>query len=266
MNKSESQHQFEDEEEKIVDKDLAEGMAYAEKPYRDESIRRKKENQAYYNHTLSDAYREERKAMENSGIEERLERYDDTQKQKIRERFQKMTGRELSISDEELNKLVNETRQIVRERWLAETEERTKIEQATVPTGIKKAEDYKRTYIRRFNQQPLPEPEAVKEGALVKERATEEAEAKLKYAELLNNFNADLRHLGWEQLQEYNASRNYLNKPLDEHIQAEDYEEALEHIERLKEVPVSNLGAWLTAQLELKALEVKDWLRRKKEK
>ena len=72
-------------------------------------------------------------------------------------------------------------------------------------------------------------------------------------------------HLGWEKLQEFNASRNFLNKPLDEHIKAEDYEEALEHIERLKEIPVVYLGAWFVAQLELKALEVKDWLRRRKQ-
>jgi len=38
----ENQHKFEDEEGRIIDKNLAEGMAYAEKPYRDESIRRKK--------------------------------------------------------------------------------------------------------------------------------------------------------------------------------------------------------------------------------
>lgn len=53
---------------------------------------------------------------------------------------------------------------------------------------------------------------------------------------------------------------------MDEHIRPEDYEEALEYIERLKEVPISNFIFWLRAQVELKSLEIKAWIRRQKEK
>jgi hypothetical protein len=261
----ENQHQFEDEAGKIVDKNLAEGMAYAEKPYRDESLRRKKENQAEYDYVFSDAYKEDRRAEENAFLDELVDFDDQVKKQKILKRFKKFTGRELSISETKLDRLVSQTREIVHQRWVANAAERQAREQAIIPTGIKKAEDYKKTYVRRFNQQPLSGSEAVKEGALVMERAREEAEAKLKYAELLKDFEADLRHLGWEQLQEFNTTRNFLNRPLDKSIKAEDYEEALEHIERLKEVPAFNLSAWFIAQLELKALEIKECLRRRKQ-
>jgi len=72
--------------------------------------------------------------------------------------------------------------------------------------------------------------------------------------------------LGWDQLQQFNAARNFLNIPLDEHIKAKDYNEALEYIERLKEIPILNLGPWFIAQLEFKALEIKDRLRRRKQR
>ena len=72
--------------------------------------------------------------------------------------------------------------------------------------------------------------------------------------------------MGWEELKEYNDVRNWLNKSLDEHVKAEDYEEALEYIERLKEVPIFNFASWLKAQVELKVLELKDRIQKQKEK
>lgn len=264
MTNRENQHRFEDEEGRIIDKDLAEGMAYAEKPYRDETIRRREENQAEHDYVFSDAYKEQRRAQENADLEELVDLDDKEKKKKILARFKRFTGRELSISEQKLNQLVEESRRIVQERWEAESAERQARENAPIATGIQKAEDYKRIYIRRYNQQPLNEKEAIEEGAIVQERAREEAEAKLRYAELSKNLNADLRHLGWKQLQEFNSARNFLNRPLDENIKAEDYEEALEHIERLKEIPVIYLGGWFVAQLELIALKIKGVRRSRK--
>ncbi len=264
-----SPEQFKPEEndkERVDDPTLAEGMANAEKPYRDESIRRAQKAQQEHDYVHSDEYREECRHIENQDTEERLEKHNETKRQQIRERFQRRFGRELGISDEQLDALVQETRNIVDQRWLDEAQRRKEWIEGPIPTGIQKAEDYKRTYLRRAKQKPLSEPEALKEASQVKERAREEAEARLQYGELLKDFQGEMRHLGWEELKQYNDVRNFLNKPLDEHIKPEDYEEALEHIERLKEVPIFNFTSWLRAQVELKSLELKAWIRKRKEK
>lgn len=258
----------ENDKERINDSGLAEGIAYAEKPYRDTSIRRAQEAQQEHGYVHSDEYREERRQIENQDIEERLEneKYNETKRQQIRERFQRRFGRELGISDKELDALVQETKNIVEQRWLDEAQRRKEWIEGPIPTGIQKAEDYKRTYLRRAKQKPLSEPEAFKEASQVKERAREEAEARLQYGELLKDFQGEMRHLGWEELKQYNNVRNWLNKSLGEHIKSEDYEEALEYVRRLKEVPIFNFASWLKAQVELKVLELKDRIRKQKEK
>lgn len=71
-----SPEQFKPEEnakERINNPELAEGMAHAGKPYRDESIRRAKEAQEEIDYIHSDEYREERRQTENQDIGERLE-------------------------------------------------------------------------------------------------------------------------------------------------------------------------------------------------
>jgi len=264
-----SPEQFKPEEnakERINDPELTEGMAYAEKPYRDESISRAQEAQEEIDYIHSDKYREERRQIENQDIGERLEKYDEAKRQQIRERFQRRFGRELGISDEELDVLVQETRNIRDQWWIEEAQRRKEWIEGPIPTGIQKAEDYKRTYLRRAKQKPLNEVEAQKESAQVRERAREETEARLEYGQLLKDFQGEMRHLGWEELKEYNDVRNWLSKSLDEHIKSEDYEEALEYVERLKEIPLFNFASWLKAQVELKALELKDLIRRRKEK
>ena len=254
------------DKERVDDPILAEGMANAEKPYRDESIRRAQEAQRGHDYVHSDEYREERRHIENQDTEERLEKHTETKRQQIRERFQRRFGRELGISDEQLDVLVQETRNLVDQRWINEAQRRKEWIEGPIPTGIQKAEDYKRTYLRRAKQEPLSEPEALKEASRVRERAREEAEARLQYGELLKDFQGEMRYLGWEELKRYNDVRNWLNKPLDEHIKAEDYEEALEYVERLKEIPLFNFASWLRAQVELRALELKDQIRKQKEK
>lgn len=244
---SESPKQFKPEnkdKERIHDQDLAEGMAYAEKPYRDTSIRRAQEEQKRHEYVHSDEYREERRQIENQDIERR----------------------ERGISDTELDVLVQETRNIVDQRWLDEAQRRKELIEGPIPTGIQKAEDYKRTYLRRAKQKPLSESEALSEASQVRERAREEAEARLQYGELLEDFQGEMRHLGWEELKKYNDVRNWLKKPIDEHIKSEDYEDALEYVERLKEIPLFNFAAWLKAQVKLKMLEIKAQIRKQKEK
>jgi hypothetical protein len=258
--------QEENDKERVNDPELAEGMAYAEKPYRDESIRRTQEAQQKIDYIHSDAYREERRQIENQEIEERLEKYDKAKRQQIREHFQRRFGRELGISDEELDALVKDTRNLRDQWWIKEAQRRKEQIEGPIPIGIQKAEDFKRTYLRRTKQKPLSETEATKKAAQVRERAREEVEARLEYGQLLKDFQREIRHLGWEELKQYNNVRNWLNKPLDKHIEAQDYEETLEHIERLKEVPVFNFASWLAARVELKALEIKDWIRKQKEK
>ncbi len=256
----------ENNKERINDSELAEGMAHAEKPYRDESISRAQAEQEEHEYVHSDEYREERRAIENRYNEAHLGRYNEVKRQQIRERFQRRFGRELGIGDEELDEMVRYTRDIVDERWIAEAQRRKEWIEGPIPTGSQKMEDYKRTYLRRAKQKPLSEEEALKEATQVRERAREETEASLEYGELLKDFQGEMRYLGWKELKEYNDIRNWLNKSLDEHVRAEDYEEALEHIERLKEIPIFNFASWLRAKVELKALELKDLARRKKEK
>jgi len=266
---SKSKEQFkpeENKEDRVDNSELSEGMAYAEEPYRDESIRRAKAEQQGHEHIHSDGYREERRAIENQDTEERLEKYDEARRQQLRERFQRRFGRELGISDEELDELVKQTRNIEDEHWIAEAQKRKELIEGPIPTGSQKAEDYKRTYLRRAKSKPLSKEEAVKEAMRVRERAREEAKARLEYGKLVKDFQGEMRHFGWEELTQYNETRNWLNKPLDEHVKSEDYEEALEYVERLKEIPLFNLASWLQAQVELKALEIKDLIRRQKEK
>ena len=254
------------DKELINDPELAKGMANAEKPYRDISISRAQEAQQKHDYVHSDEYREERRQIENQDIYERLEKHNEIKRQQIRERFQRSFGRELGISDKELDALVQKTRNIIDQCWIDEAQRRKECIEEPISTGIQKAEDYKKTYLRRAKQKPLSEPEVLKEASQVKERAREKAEARLRYGELLKDFQGEMRHLGWEELKEYNDVRNWLNKSLDEHVKAEDYEEALEYIERLKEVPIFNFASWLKAQVELKVLELKDRIQKQKEK
>lgn len=162
--------------------------------------------------------------------------------------------------------LVQETRNIRDQWWIEEAQRRKEWIEGPIPTGIQKAEDYERTYLRRAKQEPLNETEAQKEAAQVRERAREKTEARLEYGQLLKDFQGEMRHLGWEELKKYNDVRNWLNKSLDEHIKSEDYKEALEYVERLKEIPLFNFASYLKAQVELKALELRDLIRRRKEK
>lgn len=116
--------------------------------------------------------------------------------------------------------------------------------------------------MRRSKQQALSETEAAKEAAQARERAREEIEARLEYGQLLKDFQEKIRHLGWDELKKYNDVRNWLNKSIDEHVKSEDYEEALEHVEQLKEIPLFNFASWLKAKIELKALKIKDRIRK----
>ena len=255
-----------DNRARVVDPELAEGMAYAEKPYRDESSHRAETQKQRHDHVHSDAYREERRQIENGDWEERLMRYAETERQEIRERFKKRFGRDVGISDQDLDKLVQETRDIVDQRWVEEAQKRKEWIEGPIPTGIQRGEDYKRTYLRRAEQVRLSETEALEEASQVKERARNEAEVRLRGGEILNDFQENMRHVGWEELKKYNDIRNWLKKPLDEHVRSEDYEEALEYIERLKEISIFNFAPWLGAQVELKTLMLKDWIRKQKEK
>lgn len=305
----------ENDKERINDPELAEGMAYAEKPYRDESIRRKSETQDRYDFIHSDAYREHLRKLE----EERLEwlndyansldetikekiareeawkkepeilkklhdleerhkeierfrkeevRFDEEKIQAIKERYKRRFRTYLEWNEQRFNDYVQEMIRSLDESEFneAETQKAKEWYEGPIPTGIQKAEDYKRTYLRRAKQKPLSETEAIKEGTQVRERAREETEARLEYGQLLKDFQGEMRHLGWEELKKYNDVRNWLNKSLDEHIKSEDYEEALEYVERLKEIPLFNFASWLKAQVELKALELKDRIRKQKEK
>lgn len=304
----------ENDKERINDPELAEGMAYAEKPYRDESIRRKSETQARYNFIHSDEYREHLRKLEEEslellndyansldevikekiareeawkkepevlrklGINERhkeIERFrkeemkfDEEKIQAIKERYKRRFRTYLVWDEQRFNDYVQEMIRSIDETEFSDVEiQRAKDwDEGPIPTGIQKAEDYKRTYLRRAKQESLSEAEATKEAVQVRERAREEAEARLEYGQLHKDFQGEMRHLGWEELKKYNDIRNWLNKSLDEHVRAEDYEEALEYVERLKEIPLFNFASWLKARVELKALEMKDALRRRKEK
>lgn len=264
-----SPEQFKPEEndkECVNDSDLAEGMAYAEKPYRDESIRRAQEAQQEHDYIYSDEYRKKRPLLENQYIKERIEKYDETKRRQIRERFRQRFGQELGISNEGLDASVQETRDIREQWWIEGAQRRKEWIKGPIPTGIQKAEDYKRTHSRRAKQKPWSEGEALKEAAQVRERAREEVEARLEYGQLVKDYQEKMRHLGWEELKKYNDVRNWLNKPLDGHVKSEDYEEALEYVERLKEIPLFNFVPWLKARVELKAFELNDWIQRQKEK
>ena len=242
MNKSPDQFTpGENDKERIDEPGLAEGMAYAEKSYRDESIRRAEDTKKEIDFINSDKYREERRQSENN-------------------------VRKVAINDAELDKLVTDTRKFREQLWDEQAQKRKLWIEGPVSTGIEKAEEYKKTHLRRAKQKRLKIVEAAQEATLVKEKAREEAEARLQYGELLKEFREKLKHLGWDEQQKYNDVRNWLNRPLDEHIRKEDYEEALEHVERLKEIPLFNLASWLKAKVELKALEVKNQIRKRKEK
>jgi len=112
--------------------------------------------------------REELRVQENAYLEELVDYDNKVKKQKVLERFERFSGRKLSISEEKLDRLVNLSRQIVQERWDAESAERQAYENAMIPTGIKKGEDYKRTYTRQYNQQLLDEYAAVNEAVIVR--------------------------------------------------------------------------------------------------
>lgn len=310
--------------ERIDDKDLAEGMAYVEKPFRDTTIRRREDNQARYDYIHSDEYREHLRKME----EEQLQMFNDyvdhldkaiRRKMASREEGKEYEAEELELSKEFpdkhdlLNEMIRrhkgapekervfdeEKIQKIKDRYIRrfkeylvwnekrfeqfvkeiitvkdsdegefgeeEMKRKKDYENAPIPTGIRKAEDYKRTYLRRAGQKPLTKEEALKEASQVRERARGEGEETLKYAEILEDFHAGRRNEGWEEMMEYNNVRNFLNKPLNEHLRAQDYEEALEYVERLKEIPFFNIASWLEAQVKLKILEIKDYIRRRRD-
>lgn len=114
----------ENDKERINDPDLAEGMTYAEKPYRDESIRRAQEAQQEIDYIHSNEYREERRQIRNQDVEERLKKYNEVKRQQIRERFQQKFGRELGINDKELEALVKDTRDLRDQWWIEEAQRR----------------------------------------------------------------------------------------------------------------------------------------------
>jgi hypothetical protein len=261
----ENPHQFEDESGRIVDKDLAEGMAYAEKPYRDESLSRAEQEKEQHSHIYSGTYKEERRVAENSEIQERLEKHDEVTRQKIKDKFKILFGREPSISEKKLDEAIKLTQQIVEERWQAEAQSRQQWIEEPIPTGIQKAEDFKRTYIRRYNQQPLTEEEALKEADLVREKALEEAEAFIQNAKTTVVLFQTIRdaYRQWGKGMDPEVNQIYLqmmdkaNAEPEKSITPKMYEQALEGIERLKETAVSNLKAWLKAQIELQRLKFK---------
>lgn len=306
------------ESERIGDVKLAEGMAYAEKPYRDTSFERKVIDQAHYDFIHSDAYREHLRKIEEARlqtkvslmnmvdekIKDRLTReefwkrggalllrevgfddltkrhaiverfrkeemhFDEEKIQEIKRRYLRRFQTYLTWNEERFNEMVERTI-----KWLDETKfseeqmgRNKETAEAPIARGIQAAEDFKRTYLRRAKQGRLSEEEALFEGAQVRERAREEAEARLEYGKIFAAMDEASKHLSWEDMVKYNDTRNWLNKPLDQHIKANDYEEALEYVERLKEIPLFNFASWLQAQIELKRLEIKDRLRARKSK
>ncbi|MBI4085834.1 MAG: hypothetical protein HY433_01155 [Candidatus Liptonbacteria bacterium] len=222
-----------------------------------------------------EAWKREREVLEKMDLEERgkeIERFgkeemefDEEKIQAIKERYKRFLERYLASSEQRLDELFEEMVRGLDEEEFNEDELREAREYAEgpIPTGIKKAEDYQRTYLRRAKQKPLSEQEALKEGSLVQEQAREQVESLLPYGEMMTPL-GPREEWGWEELTQYNDVRNWVKQPLDEHITSADYDKALEYIERLKEVKPSDLVTWLTARLQLKSLEIKAWLRNKK--
>lgn len=260
--------------ELIEDIGLAEEMARAEKPYRDTSFDRARANKKELDYFTSNEFREERTAELNEEFQESLaylEGLDEPERSKyLEEIFHPLYGEGSEVSrkidDERLNTWVNTPIEV---RTTEEEKERRKewIE-GPIPTGIKKAEDVQRTYLRRVKQKPLGEEEASVEASQVRERAREEAEKLRHYRLLAADWDGQLSDVpknkwSWEQLARFNEIRNFLKIPLDKNIKPQDYEEALEYVERLKEEKPSNFSSWLRAKLELKILELKDFVRRK---
>ncbi|GEM_PF-3753553 len=229
--------------ERIEDPKLAEEMAYVENPSREVSLDIKKSRQEEY-------------LYEKECFDEEIE--------ELREMH-----RRGEINDNELEERIKKATDDFEEEWNPNSSEgfhgrnyEDDIKRQ-ISLGIRHAEDYQRTYLRRAKKGPLSEKEALGEGSLVQERAREEAEDRLLYSEMMTPL-GPREEWGMEELKEYNDIRNWLAKPLDEHISSANYDEALEYIERLKEVPSSDFVTWLTARLQLKALGIKAWLRNKK--
>lgn len=298
--------------ERINDIALAEGMAYAEKPYRDTVLERKADYQARYDFIHSDAYREHLRriqeehqklqaslmnnidermkekmvieeawkrngeALRKMSFEERMEyldhfrkeemHFDEEKIQEIKRRYLRRFQAYLTWNEERFNEYVEGTISSLDKSEFSEEQMRKNKEYAEAPleTGFEAAEDFKRTYLRRAGQERLTEEESLREASQVQERAREEAESKLEYGKIFVAMDEASKHLSWEHLARYNDARNWLNKPLDEHIKANDYEQALEYVERLKEIPLFNFASWLQAQVELKGLEIKDAIRKKR--
>jgi hypothetical protein len=270
-------------DERIEDTTLAEGMAYAEKPYRDTSLERaqaRKEGLEYYS---SDEFREKRIAELNQEFQETLatlNELSDPERLKCLEDIFELYGRDAvttgKISDEKMSDWIHAP---LKFRTSPEEVARSKewIE-GPIPTGIQKAEDFKRTYERRARSGRLSEAEALKEAVYIREKAREGAELLMQYHMLSMDWNRELDIIdkswdeilkmdrstwSWEKLKKFNDIRNFLKSPIDTHIKAEDYEEALEYIERLQEDGSSSFVSWLRSRLVLKALALKDFIRRK---
>lgn len=308
-----SQEQFGHKNNELIeDINLAEGMAYAEKPYRDTTHQRKAEYKARYDYIHSEAYREHLRKIQKeyqklqedamNDIDEKMKEamsreeawkrngealrkmpfeerrvyldhfrkeemhFDEEKIQEIKRRYLRRFQTYLAWNEERFNEFVEESLSSLNKNEFSEEQMRRNNERAEAPlaTGFQAAEDFKRTYLRRAKQEHLTKEEALDESSQVRERAREEAEERLEYGKILGDITEVSKRLSWEDMARYNDIRNWLNKPLDEHIKASHYEEALEHVERLKEVPLFNFASWLKAQVELKGLEIKDTLRRKR--
>ncbi len=270
-------------DERIEDTTLAEGMAYAEKPYRDTSFNRaqsRKEELEYYS---SNEFREKRIAELNQEFQETLESLKELrgpERLECLEDIFELYGRDAvttgKVGEEQMDLWINNP---LRYRTTIEAvEDSNRWIEAPIATGIQKAEDFKRTYERRARSGRLSEAEALKEAVYIREKSREGAELLMQYHMLSMDWNRELDIIdkswdeilkmdrstwSWEKLKKFNDIRNFLKSPIDTHIKAEDYEEALEYIERLQEDGSSSFVSWLQSRLVLKALTLKDFIRRK---
>lgn len=269
-------------DERIEDITLAKGMAYAEKPYRDTSFERAQTRKEWLKYYSSDEFREKRIAELNKEFQEMLETLDTfsgPERLEFLEDIFALYGRDSvttgKISEEKMGDWIHAP---LKFRTSPEETARSKDwTEGPIPAGIQKAEDFKKTHERRGRSERLSEAEALEEAIHIREKAREGVELLMQYHMLSMDWNRELdvidkswdeilkidkSNWSWEKLKKFNDVRNFLKRPIDTHIKSEDYEEALEYIEHLQEDGSSSFVSWLRSRLVLKALALKDFVRR----
>ena len=198
----------------IRDPELAEDMAYIEKPYREKFLAE----------------------MERLNEQIRLLKA-------IRAEYKKMLGKDMNgVTDQEFDASFSNVKLRLK---------------SIIQEGEQQAERFKGH---------LSESEALKEASRIR------GYLRLQMIEIIECTQRSLirvgekRQLGEKYLHEFNRLRNKLAQHPDEHIFPIEYEQALEYIEELEAIAISDFISWLKAKVDLISFELTDWVQNLQDK